>query len=334
MFYRKLDNNMIVCDLCPKHCLIKEGEFGFCGVRKNIDGKLYTLNYGKPAAISLDPIEKKPMYHFLPGEKALSIGTVGCNLACLNCQNFELSRTRADEVELPFVSPEEIVQKALDMNVKIIAYTYNEPTVFFEYALDIMKLAHKNDLKNVIVSNGYISPEALSEWTPYLDGANIDLKFFTDEKYFKVTSGHLNPILETLKSLKRAGVWFEITNLLIPNYNDDKAEISAMVDWIKNTLGGDTVLHFSRFFPMYKMQNVEPTPLDKIVEAYNLAKEKLNFVYAGNIPHTDMDNTYCPKCGKLLIERVGFDVVKNNIVDGKCRFCGAEIPGVFADSTK
>ncbi len=329
-FYRKLDNKKVICDLCPKHCVIEDGKFGKCGARKNIGGKLYSLVYGKISAMHVDPIEKKPFYHFLPGTKALSISTVGCNLSCLNCQNYDISQVRADEVNLPNVSPEEVVEKATELGVRTIAYTYNEPTIFFEYAYDIMKLAHKEGIKNVFVSNGYIERKPLIKLTKFLDAANIDLKFFDDKKYVEVTTAHLKPVLNTLELLKEKEVWLEITNLLIPGYNDDEEEIREMINWISKRLGRDTVIHFSRFFPMYRMTNILPTPLETMREAFEIAKEKLNFVYAGNIPHTEMDNTYCPKCGRLLVERVGFKVIQNNIVDGKCKFCGEKIPGVFS----
>ncbi len=329
MFYEKKQDKIVQCHLCPKNCFIKNNEFGVCGARKNIDGKLYSVVYGRPAAMNIDPVEKKPFYHFLPGEKAFSIATVGCNLFCLNCQNSELSRTRADEVTLPEVEPEKIVEEAINNNCKIIAYTYNEPTIFYEYAYDIMKLARKKGIKNVFVSNGYINEEPLRKLCKYLDGINVDLKFFNEENYRKVTTGSLKDVLRTLKVLKEEKVWTEITNLIIPGYNDKPEEIKEMVKWIRDNLGEDSVLHFSRFFPMYKMQNVPITPLKTLEQAYNIAREKLNFVYAGNIPHTKMDNTYCPKCGKLLVERIGFEVVQNNIVDGKCKFCGRKIPGVW-----
>ncbi len=331
LFYKVKDKEkkIVQCELCPWNCTIKDNSWGICGARKNIGGKLYSMTYSKPAALNIDPIEKKPLYHFLPGTSAFSIGTFGCNLFCLNCQNFELSRTRADQVKLKEVSPEEIVKMALESGCESIAYTYNEPTVFYEYAIETMKLARKNGIKNVWVSNGYINEKPLKHLVKYLDGINVDLKFFNEENYRKVTRGSLKSVLRTIKFLGESSVWLELTNLIIPGYNDDESQIREMIDWISRELGKNTVIHFSRFFPMYKMQDSEVTPIQTLKKAHDIASEKLKFVYVGNIGPNKYDNTYCPKCGALLIERIGFDVVQNNIVGGKCKFCGEKIPGVW-----
>ncbi len=339
LFYDIIDEEkrIVQCRLCPWNCVIKNNGWGVCGARKNINGRLYSMTYGRPVAVHVDPIEKKPLYHFLPGERVFSISSFGCNLFCLNCQNYDLSRTRADKAEelgIGFVEPEEVVNAAIDSKARIIAYTYNEPTVFYEYALDIMRIARKNKIRNVWVSNGYINEEPLKKLLKYLDGINVDLKFFNEEKYREVTKGSLAPVLKTLKiindKVSDGSVWLEVTNLIIPGFNDAETEIKKMVDWISKNLGNDVPLHFSRFFPMYKMNNVEPTPMRTLIRAYEMAREKLNFVYVGNIPPpNDFDNTYCPKCGSLLIRRFGFEVVENNIVNGKCRFCGNKIPGVW-----
>ena len=319
------EKKIVQCHLCPWNCVIKNNGWGVCGARKNINGRLYSMTYGRPVAVHVDPIEKKPLYHFLPGERVFSISTFGCNLFCLNCQNYDLSRTRADKAEelgIGFVEPEEVVNAAIDSKARIIAYTYNEPTVFYEYTLDIMKLARKNKIRNVWVSNGYINEEPLKKLLKYLDGINVDLKFFNEEKYREVTKGSLAPVLKTLKiindKVSDGSVWLEIKNLIIPGFNDAETEIKKMVDWISKNLGNDVPLHFSRFFPMYKMNNVEPTPMRTLIRAYEIAREKLNFVYVGNIPPSnDFDNTYCPKCGEELIVRYGFHIVKYNLSKDK-----------------
>ena len=326
--------NSVNCNLCPHNCFIANNDFGFCGVRKNIEGKLYSLVYKKPVSMNIDPIEKKPLYHFLPGSSAFSIGTFGCNLSCLNCQNFEISAVRKGiaEKELNLteeIEPENIVEIAKNRNCESISYTYNEPTVFYEYALEIMKIARKNGLKNVWVSNGYINEEPLRKLIPYLDAINVDLKFFNDEKYKKVTSGSLKNVLRTLEILNEEGIWTEITNLLIPELNDEPYEIQEMTSWISKTFKKRGVLHFSRFFPMFKMVDKDITPAKSLLNAYNIAIKKINFVYIGNINLKDKSNTYCPNCKRLLIEREGFEILENNITDGKCKFCDEKIPGIW-----
>lgn len=324
MFYKK-EKGKIRCELCPQNCLIAEGKTGFCGVKKNIKGKLYSLVYAKPCSVHLDPIEKKPLYHFYPGESALSIGTVGCNLGCLFCQNWEISKAKPDNFLIRTRTPEDIVKEAKQNNVKILSYTYTEPTIFYEYMLDIAKLAKKEKIKNTIVSNGFINEEPLKKLCKYIDGANIDLKSFNPKFYKKICFGKLEPVLESLKILKKNNVWLEITNLIIPKLNDNMKEIEEMCKWISKELGKEVPLHFSRFFPCYKMQDREPTPLDTLKKAASIAKKYLNFVYIGNVPADD--NTYCPKCNKVLIER-RFFTANSYLKKGKCS-CGQKIPGVF-----
>jgi len=260
--YWKKENGKIRCNLCPQNCLISEEKVGFCGVRKNIKGKLISLVYAKPCSINLDPIEKKPLYHFLPGETALSIGTLGCNLKCVFCQNWEISRANPEEYNLETKTPKEIIELVKESKAKIIAYTYTEPTIFYEYMLDIAKLARKEGIKNVIVSNGFIQEKPLKELIKFIDAANIDLKAFDDNFYKKNCLGRLGPILRTLKILKESGVWIEITNLIIPGKNDDMKKIEEMCKWIKNELGEDIPIHFSRFFPMYKLNYIKSTPIE------------------------------------------------------------------------
>ncbi len=329
-YYKKLKNKTVQCQLCPRFCTIKENSRGNCGVRINKEGKLYSLVYGKPCAIHVDKIEKKPLYHFLPGTNSFSIATAGCNLHCLYCQNWEISQCKPEEISHLNLSPEEIVKKAIKEKCKSISYTYSEPTIAIEYFLDIAKLAKKNKLKNIIVSNGFINEEPLKEWCKYLNGANIDLKSFDDKFYRELTTASIKPILNTLKILKENNVWLEITNLIIPKKNDNIEEIKKMSTWIKDNLGKDTPLHFSRFSPMYKMSNIQSTTEKTLLKAKETAlKAGLKYVYIGNINIENSENTYCPKCKKLLIERMGFTVLQNNIKNGKCS-CGEKIPGIWS----
>jgi len=322
---------VVNCKLCPRDCKIKEGQVGFCNVRKNVNGKLVSLVYGKAAGgLSIDPIEKKPLFHFMPGNQVLSFGTVGCNLRCKNCQNYTTSQMKpGQEFEKDF-SPKDIVRVAKENDCKIIAYTYNEPTIFFEYMIDTAKLAKKAGIKNIIVSNGYINEEPLRELCKYIDGANIDLKGYNEIFYGKITSGTLAPILKSLKILKEEGVFEEVTNLLIPSINDDLAEIKKMCDWVKENLGETTPIHFSAFYPTYKLLNIPRTPTTTLLNAYDIAKQKgLKHVYLGNITTRDYDNTTCPNCNNTIIERLNYNVIENNILKGKCKFCQTPINGVW-----
>jgi pyruvate formate lyase activating enzyme len=326
LYYEKLKDK-VQCYLCPHNCVITKGKRGNCGVRENKDNKLYSLVYGKACSATIDPIEKKPLYHFIPGHSSFSVATVGCNLHCLHCQNWEISQPEAITGEdLP---PEEVVRLASAKGCKSIAYTYTEPTIYFEYALETAKLARKKGIKNVIVSNGFINEEPLNELCKYLDGANIDLKGFTEDFYKKVCCAKLEPVLNSLKILKEKGVWLEITNLIIPTLNDDMKKIGEMCKWIKDNLGTNIPLHFSRFFPYYKLNNINPTSAEMLVKARDIARKVgINYVYIGNIFIEGADNTYCPKCGELMIERVGFQILQNNIKGGKCS-CGEKIAGVW-----
>lgn len=278
-FWKK-EKNSIRCNLCPRSCLIEEDNFGFCNARKNIKGVLYSMVYCHPVSINMDPIEKKPLYHFMPKTYTLSIGTIGCNLGCLHCQNWQLSRAKFYETKE--IKPKDIVELAKKNKVPSISYTYNEPTVFYEYVLDTAKLAKKNKIKNIIVSNGYINEKPLKKLLPYIDAANIDLKSFNEEFYNKVCSASLEPVLKSLKMIKKAKVHLEITNLIIPGYNDDPKEIENMCKWIKKNLG-DVPLHFSRFFPYYKMQDVPRTPIETLTKAEQIAKKYLTKVHLGNV---------------------------------------------------
>lgn len=327
LFYKKLNNNITQCKLCPHYCTIKEGMVGICGVRKNISGKLYATTYGKPCSIAIDPIEKKPLYHFLPGSRAYSIAAAGCNLKCGNCQNYEISQARVENMPYHSMTPEQVVEDAIGKGCRVISYTYTEPTIFAEYVIDIAKLARKKGIKNVMVSNGFINPEPLKAVYKNIDAANIDLKGFTEEFYKKNCGARLMPVLETLKSLHKMKVWFEITNLVINKLNDDMKKISEMCTWIKENLGPDHPLFFSRFFPMYKLTNIMPTPIETVKKAYEVAKKAgLNYVYTGNLGKEN--NTYCPQCKVLVVKRHGFSAEEAKIKNGKC-VNGHRIPGVW-----
>lgn len=329
MFYEKLKNNYVRCDLCPNYCVLKENEIGICGVRQNIGGELYTLVYNKPVAIHVDPIEKKPLYHFYPGTKILSIATVGCNLRCNFCQNWTISQSRPNETTAYQATAEQIIAMAKEYDCQSIAFTYTEPTIFYEYMLDIAKLAKKEGLKTVLVTCGYINEKPLRELAKYIDAANIDLKGFSEEFYSTYTTGSLQPVLNTLRIAKEEGMFFEITNLVIPQANDDPVLIRAMCKWIKENVGDEYPLHFSRFFPQYKLTNRPPTPVKTLEMAYDIAREEgLKYVYIGNVGNIGED-TFCPNCRKLLIDRSGYSVEEINIKNGKCKFCGEEIFGEF-----
>ncbi|MFA5144990.1 MAG: AmmeMemoRadiSam system radical SAM enzyme [Candidatus Omnitrophota bacterium] len=330
LFYQRLDNKAVQCRLCPRNCFIPEGGRGFCGVRENQEGVLYALSYAKAVAIHIDPIEKKPLFHFLPSTAAFSVATAGCNLRCKFCQNWEISQKRPEEVDYVYLEPEELIRKAQESGSPVIAYTYTEPTIFYEYMLKTAKLARARGIKNVIHSAGYINEEPLRQLVKYIDAANIDLKGFSNDYYAQMSEATLEPVLRTLKILKDAGVHLEITNLVLAGYNDSADAIAKMCLWIKENLGSDTPIHFSRFFPMYKMLSLDPTPVETLEKARKIALDSgLKYVYIGNVAGHTGENTYCPKCKSIVIQRRGYFILQNNIKDGKCRFCGEKIDGVW-----
>lgn len=330
MFYQKLEDNNLRCRLCPRKCIIPEGGRGFCRVRENKGGKLYSLVYGKPCSVNVGPIEKAPIYHFIPGHKRLCLATVGCNLRCKYCHNWQISQLGPGEAREYNLSPEEVVKEALRQGVNSISFTYTEPTVFYEYIYDISKLAREKGIKTSIVSNGYINPEPLRKLLTVLDAVKIDLKGFTESFYREVSSAGLQPVLETLKVLKKEGVYFEIVNLVVPTLNDDPEEIKKMCEWIGDNLGEDVPLHFSRFSPSYRLLHLPATPIKTLESAARIARKVgLKYVYIGNVPGHEFNSTFCPRCKKRLIHRIHFSVLKNNIEDGKCRFCQHKIPGVW-----
>lgn len=324
----KLAENVVRCNLCPHNCMLHAGQSGICRTRVNIDGDLYTLSYANPCSVALDPIEKKPLFHFYPGSMVYSMATEGCNFRCLNCQNWKISQSATSGSQNHEMLPADIVKHAKQRNASSIAFTYTEPTVFYEYLFDTARLARENGIKTVLVSNGYINEEPLFDLCQYLDAANIDLKCFDDAMYRKLTGGELQPVLDSLKILRNNGVWLEITNLIIPGWTDNMDMIRAMCEWlVKNNLE-DTPLHFSRFFPVYKLSDLSPTLSEQLIQAAEIAREcGINYVYIGNVHDLNGENTYCKYCKHLLIERNRFEVVRNEIKTGCCDFCGEKVDG-------
>lgn len=330
LYWKTYNDKHLQCQLCPRRCILGDNQKGFCTARKNIKGKLYTLSYGQPVALHVDPIEKKPLAHVYPGTKSFSLATAGCNLRCKFCQNWEISQLDAEKVNTGYVSPQEIVRQAKATGCKTIAFTYTEPTIFYEYMLEIAKLAKQEGLPCVMHSAGFINEEPLREIAKYLTAANIDLKGFSQKFYTEFCEGNLETVLATLKTLKQEGVWVEITNLLIPGANDRAEDIEKLCDWVIENLGKDTPIHFSRFFPRYKLTNLSPTPLASLTRAEKIAREKgMNFVYVGNIPTSHGENTYCPHCGKALIKRLGYTVLENKMQSNQCPYCGATVAGIW-----
>jgi pyruvate formate lyase activating enzyme len=330
MFYRKIDDKTVQCLLCPRKCTLQEGARSFCRVRENIGGKLNTLVYGLPCAVHVDPIEKKPIYHMLPGTLAFSIATAGCNLRCKFCQNWQISQMSPEETDNIKLPCSTVVSDAKREKCLSIAYTYSEPTVFYEYMIETAALAKKEGIKNIFKTGGFINPEPLNQLCDYIDAANVDLKGF-DRKYLDDTCAEdLDTVLNGLKIYKKKGIWLEITNLVVPTLNDNMNTIKNMCIWIKDNLGSETPLHFSRFWPTYKLKNLYPTPLETLIEARDTAMGVgLNFVYIGNIPEHPSNNTYCPSCKRLLIERKGYFLVQNNIANSLCKYCSARIAGIW-----
>jgi len=330
LFYEKLKNNSVQCHICPRNCVIASKKRGFCGVRENQDGKLYALSYGKTVAVHIDPIEKKPLFHFLPSTSAFSIATAGCNLKCKFCQNWSISQVKPEDIGYTYIEPADLIAQVVKSGAPSIAFTYTEPTIFYEYMLETAKLAKEKGIKNTMHSNGYINEEPLRQLCKYMDAANIDLKGFSEDYYSKVCEATLAPVLESLKILKEEGVHLEITNLVLPGYNDDLKTIKKMCVWIKENLGPETPLHFSRFYPMYKLLALIPTPVETLEKAKQIAMDVgLKYVYIGNVPGHPGENTYCPRCKKVVIERAGYMVSRIDLENGNCKFCGEKIEGIW-----
>ncbi|MCX7927548.1 MAG: AmmeMemoRadiSam system radical SAM enzyme [Candidatus Omnitrophica bacterium] len=328
LFWERLKSNFVQCKLCPRYCIILPGKRGYCRVRENQNGELFALSYGKPVALHVDPIEKKPFFHFFPGTTVLSLATAGCNLHCKFCQNWQISQSSVEELDYQKLTAEEIIRQAKSVHTPSIAFTYTEPTVFFEYMLEIAKKAKEKGFYTCMHSNGYINPEPLRQLAKYLDAANIDLKGFSEQYYSKICEGSLAPVLASLKILKEEGVHLEITNLLISGYNDDRKTLRKMCLWIKEQLGEDTPLHFSRAYPMYKLPGIVPTPVELLEEAQRIAYEcGLKYVYIGNVPGHFGEHTVCPECKKIIIKRIGYTIKEMHIKDGRCAFCRCTIHG-------
>jgi len=325
--YEKLRDAIIRCKVCPRRCYIADGKRGFCGVRENKNSVLYALTYGKLTALNADPIEKKPFFNFWPGSYAFSISSVGCSFTCPWCQNWSISQAKPEEVSMEEVPPESIVKFAKSYGCKSIAYTYNEPIIWFEYVLDTSIIAKREGLLNVLVTNGYVTEEAIDEFSPYIDAANVDIKAFNPEFYQKYCKAKMDDVLTATEKMVEKGWHVETTYLIIPNLNDNLEEIRRMVRWVRDKLGADTPIHFSRFFPMYKMTKLPPTPLNLIIKAREIALEEgLHYVYTGNVAGHEGENTYCPACGKLLVRRIGFEVLEWNLKEDMCcPKCGEKI---------
>jgi len=320
----------VQCELCPKMCLIEPGQSGECRVRINIDGVLRTVVYGFPCSLHIDPIEKKPLFHFLPGTGILSIATVGCNLHCLNCQNWEISQANPEDSRAYVYPPAKLIELCRESRCPSLAYTYTDPIIYYEYTYDTAKLARQEGIRNVLVTAGYINKEPWEKLLKYVDAANIDLKGISDDFYMRICSGTLKPVQEALLTAKAGGILVEVTNLVIPTLNDKPEEIRELSRWVKVNLGGETPLHFSGFTPKYKMQHLPPTSLETLETAREIAiSEGLDYVYIGNVRSKEGENTYCPRCKSLLIERKAYLILQNRLKEGRCPDCGKEIYGVW-----
>jgi len=330
MFYEKLGGETVQCLLCPRECVISEGKRGFCRNRENREGTLYTLVYGKPAVVDIGPIEKAPIYHFIPGHFRLCITCASCNLRCKHCQNWHLSQSSSEDLNCTSYTPEKIVQQVKKQGLFSISFTYTEPTVYYEYIYDISSIAKEAGMKTSIVSNGYINREPLLKLLKVLDAVKIDLKGFSEEFYKEACSATLKPVLESFLTVKKEKVWLEIVNLVIPTLNDNPKMIDEMCRWIKENLGVDTPLHFTRFHPDYKLTHLSPTPVSTLESAYEIAKKNgLRYVYIGNVPGHVYNSTFCPFCNRKVIHRTNFNILEMNVLDGKCKFCNSPIVGIF-----
>jgi pyruvate formate lyase activating enzyme len=329
-YYEKLPKGRIRCHLCPWECTVAPGERGACQVRENRDGTYYSLVYGQVASYYNDPIEKKPFFHFLPGRTAFSIATAGCNVECKFCQNWELAQRTPEEVPSMPMTPDEVAGSAIRAGSAAIAYTYNEPTIFTEFMQDLAAASRKRGIRNVAVSNGFIQPEPLKDLCKVLDAYKVDLKAFSDSYYEKIVGGQLAPVLQTLQTLRQEGVWTEIVYLIVPTLNDSDGEIRDMCAWVRQELGPDVPVHFSRFYPQYKLRNLPPTPIPTLEKAWQIGRDAgLHYVYMGNVPGHPGENTVCPVCGEKVISRIGYRVTKVQLKDGHCGHCGHPIPGVW-----
>ncbi len=333
-YWHRIDSDRVQCDLCPRYCKLREGQRGLCFVRGNDDGEIVMTSYGRSSGFAVDPIEKKPLNHFLPGTPVFSFGTAGCNLACKYCQNWDISKSREVDTLADAASPEKIARTAHELGCRSVAYTYNDPVIFHEYAIDTAKECRKLGIKSVAVTAGFICEEPRREFYQYMDAANVDLKGFNEEFYVKLTGGHLQPVLDTLRYIKHeTAVWLEITTLLIPGHNDSDEEIDAMTKWVVSELGPDVPMHFTAFHPDYKMMDVPPTPPQTLTRARDIAmKNGVRYAYTGNVHDKGGESTYCHHCGTLLIGRDWYQLSEWNLdAEGKCRNCGTPCAGVFEE---
>lgn len=329
MYYDSTAGKAIVCSLCSRNCTVQDGKRGFCRSRENVRGKYYSLVYGNPVAVHIDPIEKLPMKHVFPGTDSLSVGTACCNFTCLNCINNNIAIQAPEDVESVAMTPEEIVQMAVDHDVPMVSFTYNEPTIAYEYMRDVFKLARGRGLRTTFHTNGYMKPAPARDLLKFTDSVVVDLKAFTPELYHTLTAGDLSPVQDFMETVRQAGVWLEIVNLIIPGYNDDVRDIQAMCAWVNDSISPDVPVHFSRFFPTYRLDKLSPTPVTVLENAHRYAKSAhLNYVYLDNLPGHQYSNTFCPGCGEMIIERKEY-IATSKIVDGKCPFCGQAIPGLW-----
>lgn len=325
-----MPDKIIECQLCQKKCRLVEGQRGDCRVRLNLDGKLQTLVYGNPCSVHVDPIEKKPLFHVLPATGSFSIATAGCNVHCKFCQNWQISQRPPEETHNYDLPPQAVVASAMKARCRSIAYTYSDPVIFYEYMFDTAKLAKAQGLLNLMITAAFIEQKPLLDLCPYIDAANVDLKGITEEYYETMCSASLKPVQEALITMKKQGVWVELTNLVVPTWNDSDKDIRDLCKWIVDTLGPDTPLHFSRFWPMHQLKNLPPTPVETLNRAWEIAKgQGLHYAYVGNVPGHQGNSTFCPKDNKLLVKRIGYRILENNIVDGKCKFCQTTIPGIW-----
>jgi pyruvate formate lyase activating enzyme len=330
-FYEKLQYKKIKCKLCPRECVIDDRERGYCGARENHGGKYYTLVHSRVCTAHIDPIEKKPLFHFLPGTMAFSIATAGCNVNCKMCQNWEISQVRPEQVRSTFVSPSDLAGYAKQNECPSIAYTYSEPVVFYEYVCDAANAGHAEGIKSVVISGGYIQQDPVKKWCREVDAIKIDLKGFSEKFYKEVVNGELKPVLDALVNIKQQGTWTEIVSLVIPTLNDSDAEFKAEARWVKANLGPDVPVHFTRFHPEYLLTNLPPTSVETLERAKAIADaEGLHYVYIGNVPGHPAENTYCPRCRRVVVERTGFTVGSVHLKKGKCTFCGQSIPGIWS----
>jgi pyruvate formate lyase activating enzyme len=330
-YYKKLEYKEIECQLCPRKCKVGDRERGYCGCRENQGGTYYTLVHSYACSANVDPIEKKPFFHFLPGTQAFSIATAGCNMNCKFCQNWEISQVRPEQIRNEYLPPEDVVASAQENGCRSIAYTYSEPTVFYEYMLDTAIAGRKKGLKSVVVTAGYINHDPWMELIREVDAIKVDFKAFTEKYYEEICHAKLKPVMDALVDLSKSGIWYEIVYLMVPTLNDDMKNIKDMCKWMVTDLGKDVPLHFTRFSPLYLLKNLPPTPVSSLEKAREIAMgEGMNFVYVGNVPGHEGENTYCPKCKKMVVGRIGFTITQMNLKNGKCKFCGNPIPGVWS----